>query len=267
MTQPYIENTDIYPIPLDESPGISLIGPGGLCACFGLSVILMSNPAVIPPKATFDVVIGYLREVRAGFEQAVSGLDHQPADAALGYANGMKAGLDTTLITLEHLARLTAGAAQIDPLSPGQSKPGFATCPECGSLYGRHARHICYRENEISPNDLDAIFGKDEWVDLPAAQQDEASPIPVPQSEPRPLGMREGSKKHRVYEATRKLLEQNGPMHIDAMLEGVKALGVFEAVKDPRINFANILSALRSKRLVDSDNRGTYSLPNGKAAE
>ena len=192
-------------------------------------------------------MIGYVREVRAGFEQAVSGLDHPPTDTALGYATGMKSGLDTTIITLEHLGRLTASAAQIDPASPGQPKPGFPTCPECGTFMDRTRGTFADRENQIDPNDLDAIFGNDGWIDLQAAQPDEPTPILVPQSEPRPLGMREGSKKHRVYEATRKLLEQNGPMHIDAMLEGVKALGVFEAVKDPRINFANILSALRSK--------------------
>ena len=265
MIRSYVENTNILSMPLDERCDISVETESSACYC--LSVILMTDFTAIPAKATFDAVIGYVREVRAGFEQAVSGLDHPPTDTALGYATGMKSGLDTTIITLEHLGRLTASAAQIDPASPGQPKPGFPTCPECGTLYGPHARHICYRENQIDPNDLDAIFGNDGWIDLQAAQPDEPTPILVPQSEPRPLGMREGSKKHRVYEATRKLLEQNGPMHIDAMLEGVKALGVFEAVKDPRINFANILSALRSKGLVESDNRGNYSLPNRKAAE
>ena len=52
-------------------------------------------------------------------------------------------------------------------------------------------------------------------------------------------------------------------MHIDDMLAGVvsKIPGVFADVKNRRTNFANILSALRSKQLVVSDYQGIYSMP------
>lgn len=278
-----VKNIDIPSNPLDERNDISAKEADGPCACFCLSVILMSDPTAMPPKATFDAVIGYVRAVRAGFEQAVSGLDHPPTDAALSYATGMKAGLDTTIITLEHLARLTSTAAQIGSASSVQAKPGFPTCADCGFIFGPHAKHVCSRDNSLTPLDLDGIFGEDGWIGLgeavptndqdqtarPAGVDDHETGLTQPDLKPaQPLGMREGSKKHRVYEATRKLLEANGPMHIDEMLKSVSEVpGVFSAVKDRRTNYANILSALRSKGLVESDNRGTYSLPNGKAAE
>lgn len=281
MSEPFAENIDISEIPLDERAGISVIDAE--CPdCFCLSVILMSL-SVIPSKAEFDTVISYVREVRAGFEQAVGGLDYQPAETALGYANGMKAGLDTALITLEHLARLASTAAQIGSASSGQAKPGFPTCADCGFFFGPHGKHVCSHDNSLSPLDLDGIFGEAGWTHLgevaPTTDQDrtahstgardyEAGTTQPDHKPPQPLGMREGSKKHRVYEATRKLLETNGPMHIDDMLKSVSDIpGVFSGVKDCRTNFANILSALRSKGLVESDNRGTYSLPNGRAAE
>lgn len=287
MSDPRQEKTDIPENPLDEQTDISGIETEG-AGCLCLSVILMSV-SMIPSKAEFDAVIGYVREVRAGIEQAVSGLDHPPTDAALGYANGIKAGLDTALITLEHLAKMTEGMPQVAAMRRA-GKHLLHVCGDCELAYFPDASHDCEKAgNGFTEADLDRLVGPDgyrlRWPDgslehenedidpepdaaPEPAQVSSAALEPVPSGRSRPLGMREGSKKHRIYTATRKLLEANGPMHIDDMLKSVSEIpGVFSGVKDRRTNYANILSALRSKGLVESDNRGTYSLPHEKAAE
>lgn len=285
MSQPLVENTNILECPLDERSSISGIEAES-AGCLCLSVILMSVPTAIPSKAEFDTVIGYVREVRAGFEQAVSGLDHPPTEAALGYANGMKAGLDTALITLEHLARMTGGAPEVAG-SGKRRKHLLHICPDCALAVFPDTPHDCKTAgNGFTEADLDRLVGPDgyrlRWPDG-SLEHDNEGIDPEPDTArvsaaaselalvaaPRPLGMREGSKKHRIYMATRKLLEANGPMHLDDLLERVCEMlpGVFSGVKDRRTNFANILSALRSKRLIESDNRGNYSLPHKKAAE
>lgn len=287
---------------LDSGCGISGIEAEDQGSWFCLSVILMAGSANIPSKDNFDAVIGYVREFRAGLEKAVSALEHQPADAALGYVNGMKAGLDTALITLEHLARLAEDAAKlrnqgadaVAGIHPAHRRVGVRLCPTCRLLISPKAPHECYvnSPNEFTPENLDALL-EDEWYIEEAPHQEDAprgdehsstshnpdlipkpdampvdpAPIPVAETVPKLIGMRDGSKKHRVYEATRKLLELNGPMHIDNMLESVSALGLFEGVKDQRTRFANLLSQFKGKRLMDSDNRGNWSLPNGKATD
>lgn len=269
---------------LDESPGISRIEVAKpVCACLYLAVILMSEPAKVPSQAAFGSVIRYVRTVKAGLDKLVSGLD-QPTEAALGYANGMQAGLDTTLITLEHLARIVPKRLH-----------KLVVCDECQGAYFADTPHDCGGlRNAFYPDDLDRLLGSDGYVvkypngdtdhqwdntepmegdaefeteDAAAPDADEPDETEIAYETPTPLGMREGSKKHRVYEATRTLLEQNGPMHIDDMLENIMALGVFAGVKNPRVNFANLLSQFRNKRLVESDYQGTYSLPNRKATD
>jgi len=237
-----------------------------------LAVILMSEPAAVPFQAAFGSVIRYIRAVKAGVDKLVSGLD-QPTEAALGYANGMKAGLDTTLITLEHLAWIAP-----------KRRHKLNVCGECGAASFADTPHQCGDlRNAFHPDDLDRLLGFDgyvvKWPDgttehdwehtepMEGERAAEPETAEIADDTPRPLGMREGSKRHRVYEAMRKLLEQNGPMHIDDMLEHVMALGVFAAVKDPRVNFANLLSQFKAKGLVDSNYQGTYSLPNGKATD
>jgi hypothetical protein len=153
-------------------------------------------------------------------------------------------------------------------------KPMYYECPSCGYYAKPGAAHYCCDFNNFRPDELSIIHGKEGWdvteipeQPAPAEAAVNCEQTQVFQEAPKPLGMRKGSKKHRVYETTRNLLEKNGSMHIDDIIESVDLLGVFEGVMDRRINFSNILSQLKAKGLVISDNRGNWSLPNGKAAQ
>jgi hypothetical protein len=81
---------------------------------------------------------------------------------------------------------------------------------------------------------------------------------------PRQLEIREGSKKHRVYITVKNLLQKNVEMHIDAMLPDIIAEGALNSVREKRVIFANILSQLKAKGKLVSDNRGNWSLPVGE---
>jgi hypothetical protein len=83
----------------------------------------------------------------------------------------------------------------------------------------------------------------------------------------RPTGMREGSNADRIWQATRCMLLERGTMHIDDIIASIEALGLFgESVKDRRIRTSNLLSQYKAKGLMTSDNRGHWSLLNGKAS-
>lgn len=87
-------------------------------------------------------------------------------------------------------------------------------------------------------------------------------PITEPRNPPVLLRrMRPGGKRYQVYIEIKRLIEQHGPMHIDQMLPELENLGLFDGVKDRRINLANQLSQLKSQGLMTSDNRGTWTLP------
>jgi hypothetical protein len=201
-------------------------------------------------------------------------------------------GLDTTLITLEHLAR-TLEAASNQKAAPPRPKPFFHVCGECGLAFLPHWEpHDCDGRNGFHPDALDELLGFDGyrvkyWDGTLDHGDDDDEPLVEVEAEPEaeparraehkveaeesdapaPRGMRDGSKKHRVWVAVQSLLEDNGEMHIDEMLKSISQMpGVFSAVKDKRTNFANMLSAFRTKKLILSDNRGNYSLPNRKAA-
>ena len=167
-------------------------------------------------------------------------------------------------------------------------KPEFTQCSRCRRFMARDG-HNCWEhpeQNAYTPEYLDKVFGKGEWIGIapvgepghryarnevdPAfiadfARKRETEKVQVRETVAAPRGMRDGSKKHKIYVATRKLLEENGEMHIDEMLKSMTP-GLFSGVSNPRANFANMLSAFRSNRLVLSDNKGNYRLPNGKAA-
>jgi hypothetical protein len=77
--------------------------------------------------------------------------------------------------------------------------------------------------------------------------------------------MREGSNADRIWQATSHMLVEHRTMHVDDILACIEALGLFgESVKDRRIRMSNLLSQYKAKGLVTSDNRGNWSLLNGK---
>ena len=404
---------------LDGSPNISGIEDADTVLRVSISVILMSRPADIPLKlAAFEAVIGYVREARVALDKAVGDLDHEPTGDALGYATEMMTGLDTTLITLEHLSRTLQAASNQTAAKP-RPMPLLSFCPNCKLALlpeGRHQHECGGGRNAYHPDDLDDLIGLDGFrvrnIDgaveqddnksppdprdppvqtketaagpAPVEQDDNkslpeqpnaevqanetaAGPAPVEQDDnkslseqpneevqanegvagpdpklpryeecprcggifntkatdrdhycdedgnnfsrdqlntmirrlrtlhprtplvdsrggesatiatvnprlehvstaPAPRGMRDGCKKHKIYVATRKLLEDHGEMHIDEMLKRISQTPEFSRVKNHRAHFANKLSDFRKKGLVLSDNRGNYSLPNGKAA-
>jgi hypothetical protein len=116
--------------------------------------------------------------------------------------------------------------------------------------------------------DLKAALKKaeDERAEAPS---DSASPTPdqpAPDTEPSPRalqGLRQGSKNYRVYKAAERLLQGNGTMHVDQLLESIQASepSLFGSVKDARMNLGNLLSLLKSRGLLVSDHRGNWSLP------
>jgi hypothetical protein len=294
MLTPTVENTDISKRSLDGSSGISGIEDVDTALRLCVSVILMSRPTDIPSKlANFEAVTGYVRETRTALDKAVGGLDHEPTGDALGYASEMMTGLDTTLITLEHLARTLQAASNQTARKP-RPKPFLHVCGECDLAFlPDWEPHECGGRNAFHPDALDQLLGFDGYRvkysdgtvepdddEPPTEAEPEAETEPEPrmaagrtvaQAEesytPAPTGMRDGSKIHRIYVATGTLLDTNGEMHIDEMLKSVSQIpGLFSGVKEPRAYFANKLSVFRKKGLVLSDNRGNYSLPNGRAA-
>lgn len=77
----------------------------------------------------------------------------------------------------------------------------------------------------------------------------------------RPTVMREGSNGDKIYQASKEMLMEHGNMHLDDILTGIEALGLFgESVKDRRIRLSNLLSQYKAKGLMTSDGRGNWSL-------
>jgi hypothetical protein len=74
------------------------------------------------------------------------------------------------------------------------------------------------------------------------------------------LNMRRDSKKHRVWMATEKLLEDNGKMHIDEMLRTIGSSELFANIRNRRARFSNLLSQYKALHFIDSDNSGNYWL-------
>lgn len=279
-TKSDVENTGEYTeIPLttlDERDGISGIQ---MDISFWLSVILMVSNT--PSKAEFDSVIGYVRDARAELDKTVDGLEHPPGEAALGYANGMRSGLDTALIALEHLSRLANRAHHSPSADKSEKKHRLHICKDCNLAFFPDTPHNCeVAGNSFTQDDLNRLIGWEAYRvrypngtwDDPVNPDEETTDAPtndaeVYEEDPKPLGMREGSKKHRVWVATEKLLEHGNEMHIDEMLKTVGRLGLFEGVKEPRARFANLLSQYRGMGIIESDNQGNYWLPNGQATD
>jgi hypothetical protein len=284
MNAPYKFTGISVPIGLDERVGISDIERSYVQLFEKMSAPLVSTATDIPNTLTaLEVVIQQVIAVKSWLGGITEGAED--GGAALAYRRELHAGFDTTLLTLGLLAAnlrntssttmLTAPQPAVASAQPEKPKFEVGKCPGCKFLFGLYAPHDCASgENRLTIEDLNALFGSDGWFEVEVAplghQQPPEGTEPatprgseqtVPMAEVTSLGMREGSKKHRVYAATQDLLKRNGPMHIDDMMEGVSASGVFEGVKDRRARFANLLSQFKAMGLLDTDNRGNWSLP------
>jgi hypothetical protein len=173
-------------------------------------------------------------------------------------------------------------------LSPTTLRRGYYRCSECGDLFlqseklGQH--HGTWTENNFYQEVLDVQHGPDGWYIIaevdPGPEPSRTYSPPEPaiveaiappaEAEPRPdsraslpraHGLRPGSKRHRVFKAIEPLLQEHPWMHVDDILSRIESMGEFEEVKDTRTNLFNILSALKSKGLLVSDNRGNWALP------
>lgn len=217
-----------------------------------------------------------------------------PESAAKEYAEVMsviervreeRSRLDTTILTLEGLAerlRLSTAIAgsQAMPAPPetqpvsDDANPSVAAGNDAeGTPPSGHYR-VTSRTTMIADKD-GRIIRSETWpepaprepVSREAPVKIDGHPVERPASPmPRVFGLREGSKKHRIYAATVKLL-QKGPMYIDDILKRLPA-NLFDGITgDRRNNLSNILSQLKTVGLLVSDNRGNWSLPNRTAAE
>jgi hypothetical protein len=182
--------------------------------------------------------------------------------------------LRTTRITLEGMAeRLRLVAAGAVPVTPEPQVPE-ADVSDLPEAEGQEGATPIGRLRVLSTTiDYADHTGKVIRREiLPAGQVPPApSVMPAPvsvvqQSTPRALGLREGSKKHRIYVATTQLLKK-GPKYIDDIMKALPA-ELFEGItSDRRNNLSNILSQLKTVGLLASDNRGNWSLPGKKAAK
>jgi hypothetical protein len=182
--------------------------------------------------------------------------------------------LRTTRVTLEGMAeRLRLIAAGAVPVTPELQVPeaDVSDAPEAEDQEGvaplRRWRVLSTTVDYA--DDTGRVIRREI---LPRGQEPPEPPaMPAPvsvvqQPTPRALGLREGSKKHRIYVATTQLLKK-GPRYIDDIMKALPA-ELFEGItSDRRNNLSNILSQLKTVGLLASDNRGNWSLPTKKAAK
>jgi hypothetical protein len=192
--------------------------------------------------------------------------------------------LDTTIATLEGLAerlRLATGAAsRAVPLPPdaqsvrGDIDPAVASANDAESTPPPGHYRIISQTTMIADEDGQVIGSESASEPAPKDRGSPEAQVKITQYPATPpvstslrvIGLREGSKKHRIYVATVELLK-NGSMYIDDILQRLPAT-LFEGITgDKRNNLSNILSQLKTVGLLVSDNRGNWSLPHRTAAE
>lgn len=179
--------------------------------------------------------------------------------------------LRTTRITLEGMAeRLRLVAAGAVPVTPEPVVPDVSDLPEAEGQEGdAPLGRLRVLSTTIDYADhTGKVIRREILPDGQVPREPLVTPAPVVQqpTTPRALGLREGSKKHRIYVATTQLLKK-GPKYIDDIMKALPA-ELFEGItSDRRNNLSNILSQLKTVGLLASDNRGNWSLPGKKAAK
>jgi hypothetical protein len=192
---------------------------------------------------------------------------------------------DLHLANLEDIRASFAGPREKSSVSHEETrgkKEGYYRCRECQFCFYKKEgleQHKCREHpNSLEDEDLDAIHGKDGWeviaeVDPPADESPNparierlAQPEPV-QAEPLQLsrtflprahGLRPNSKRDRVFQFLKESLGSRESMHVDEILEQIRLIDDFKDMK--RTTLFNILSQLKSKGLLVSDNRGNWAL-------
>jgi len=224
-------------------------------------------------------------------------------EGAIEFTREQRSRLDTALTTLEEMLqmlRASAGgeplqcAPQIENSEQSASKPSasdskkllYYYCDNCENYYLPRLPHKCdglrgqYNDNHFDRGQLDIAHGEGGWegADPPEGEKPEPAsrtpwrtepvePDRMGGATPRADDLREGSKKHKIYVATRNLLEAHTQMHVDAIFGEMDPELFAEVKSDKRMNLSNILSQLKSKGLLISDHRGNWSLPIRKTPE
>jgi hypothetical protein len=263
----------------------------------GLSTLAMSDPTEIEKQlGHIDAVIGIYRDERSKLDTALASLEDM-ADR-LRVANGatpVRGRLDhESLPALPQSGQVSGSvvatarpggqptgaqaAGKPDPTYYYIDKVVYYECGECG-LYHRievqPVHHCRAGYFGLHKHELDRMYKDTEgWINYREYKEDRDTSERASTNQPhvravqqgavheaaRENGIREGSKKHRIYERTTKLLA-DGPMHVDEIMKNMP-VELFEDVQsDKRTNLSNILSQLKTKRLLISDNRGFWSLP------
>lgn len=187
--------------------------------------------------------------------------------------------LDTTIMTLEGLAErlrlstVIAGSQampaplETQPMSDDAEPAVAGKDAEGTPLSGRY--RLISQTTMIADKDGRVIRSETTSAPLPEEPASQEAPAKIGEhpvvraapASPRVLGLREGSKKHRIYVATIALLK-NESMYIDDILQRIP-VNLFDGITgDKRNNLSNILSQLKTIGLLVSDNRGNWSLPN-----
>ena len=258
----------------------------------GLSTLAMNNPAEIEKQlAHIEAVIELYRGERSKLAGALASLEEM--------ANKLRkaTGRDPMPSTMEESDSTAPDQPLLIPHSPlPVEKPSYRYCEKCETLFKLESEHphdcgpgpVWGGWNTFEPPQLDIIHGEGGWnrIDPPvqetvehAAPEHEIEaalsnpPLDVDQPQviqftPRTHGLREGSKKYRIYELTATLLQAHGSMYIDEIMKNMPT-ELFDEVKSPdkRTNLSNVLSQLKTKGLLISDNRGNWSLPTRRAAD
>jgi hypothetical protein len=255
-----------------------------LRAC--LSVLTMGDQVDSQrTRANFETVIATVRELEAALAPNLGKLEYQHSEAVSGFTRGLRSGLHTTLITLEYLASVIGGASapsdenltEKHPRDASKDLPVFYECKVCGDY---HEWGSSGAPSPCRPGIAKRFLGKEldqkfpgGWIRRPPPNGASGDSAPGdsdegetkggkshPESE-RSTGMREGSNSEKIYRATKGMLMKNKMIHIDNILIGIQALGLFgESVKDRRIRLSNLLSRYKAKGLMTSDGRGNWSL-------
>jgi hypothetical protein len=173
------------------------------------------------------------------------------------------------------------------------NKRGYYECSECRSPRYASMPHRCGDyPNNLFKEDLNEIHKEEGWevigmldpdppvdsktglpqettldnrpaqvepAQIEPAQDKSVQPKPDPLFLPRAHSLRPGAKRDRAYQFLRELLAARGvDMHVDQILERIQLLDDFKGMK--RTTLFNILSKLKSKGLLVSDNRGFWAL-------
>lgn len=236
-------------------------------------------------RAKLDAVLGAFKEIYSPNGSDSSGgapKDPTPAPAASGEAI-TSVGAPSS----EPKSFASAGSGQAFPPA-SQKLPQYYLCDTCDLWVKPTVSHTCTEDgltedcyNGFAEEELDIIHTRDGWeeIDPPETQNANANglansnqktEVPVQKTEiardedDDSLAdlLRPGSKLERVYKMVKELIETSGPQHLADMIEPARKRQLFVGVQNTKANLANFLSKLKARRLLVSDNRGFWSLPN-----